>query len=75
MIPEERSIFDLVENVKANPDEKDLAHHNHGWNYWGFQNDWLQHRMVKDLNAMTLNDIRFKQNGKPVQKEFNRAGL
>jgi hypothetical protein len=36
-----------------------VDYHNHGWNYWGFQNDWLQQRMVQDLNAMSFNDIRF----------------
>ncbi len=36
-----------------------VDYHNHGWNYWGFQNDWLQQRMVQDLNAMSFNETRF----------------
>ena len=30
-----------------------------GWSYWGFQNDWLQREMVRDLNARAYSNVRF----------------
>lgn len=30
-----------------------------GWSYWGFQNDWLQQEMVRDLNARSYKNVRF----------------
>lgn len=29
------------------------------WSYWGFQNDWLQQEMVRDLNARSYRNTRF----------------
>lgn len=36
-----------------------VDYHNYSWGYWGFQNDWLQQRMIQDLNAMSFSDVRF----------------
>lgn len=30
-----------------------------GWNYWGFQNDWLQWQIINDLNQRALRYTRF----------------
>lgn len=30
-----------------------------GWNYWGFQNDWLQWEMINDLNRRSYKQTRF----------------
>jgi len=32
---------------------------NFGWSYWGFQNDYLQYKMVNDLNNSSYKDVRF----------------
>lgn len=34
-------------------------YYNYGWNYWGFQNDWLQNQIISDLNAQSYSDVRF----------------
>jgi hypothetical protein len=34
-------------------------YYNYGWNYWGFQNDWLQQQIITDLNAQSYRDVRF----------------
>ncbi|ULQ56495.1 hypothetical protein KJS94_17735 [Flavihumibacter rivuli] len=41
--------------VLVNP----VNYYNFGWNYWGFQNDWLQQQMVRDLNARSFRNVRF----------------
>ncbi|HEX5653288.1 MAG TPA: hypothetical protein VFX58_09450, partial [Chitinophagaceae bacterium] len=32
---------------------------NYGWNYWGFSNDYLQDRIVRDLNSSSYRNTRF----------------
>lgn len=34
-------------------------YYNYGWNYWGFQNDWLQNQIISDLNAQSYSGVRF----------------
>ena len=34
-------------------------YYNHNWNYWGFQNDWLQQQIINDLNNQSFSDVRF----------------
>ncbi len=34
-------------------------YYNYGWDYWGFQNDWLQQQIISDLNSQSYSDIRF----------------
>jgi len=34
-------------------------YYNFSYNYWGFQNDWLQQQIINDLNAQTYRDVRF----------------
>lgn len=34
-------------------------YNNYGWNYWGFQNDWLQQQIINDLNNQSYSDVRF----------------
>lgn len=29
------------------------------WQYWGFQNDWLQQRIIADLNAQSYRNVAF----------------
>ncbi|MCU0387642.1 MAG: hypothetical protein MUE71_03445 [Chitinophagaceae bacterium] len=41
--------------VVVNP----VDYYNFGWNYWGFQNDYLQWQMIQDLNRRSYNYTRF----------------
>jgi len=34
-------------------------YYNYGWDYWGFQNDWLQQQIINDLNNQSYSDVRF----------------
>ncbi|MES2848458.1 MAG: hypothetical protein V4685_05350 [Bacteroidota bacterium] len=34
-------------------------YYNYDWNYWGFQNDWLQQQIINDLNNQSYSDTRF----------------
>jgi hypothetical protein len=38
---------------------KPVNYNRYGWDYWGFQNDWLQQQMVRDLNFGSFRDVRF----------------
>jgi len=41
--------------VLVNP----VNYNRYGFGYWGFQNDWLQQQMVRDLNARAFRNVRF----------------
>lgn len=41
--------------VQVNP----VQYYQYNWSYWGFQSDWLQDQMVRDLNAQSFRDVRF----------------
>lgn len=32
---------------------------NYGWNYWGFTNDYLQYKIIRDLNNSSYRDVKF----------------
>jgi len=34
-------------------------YYNQSWDYWGFQNDWLQQQIISDLNSQSFRDVRF----------------
>jgi hypothetical protein len=34
-------------------------YYNRNWNYWGFENDWLQQQIINDLNSQSFQDVRF----------------
>ncbi|MEP6844348.1 MAG: hypothetical protein ABI861_00015 [Panacibacter sp.] len=36
-----------------------VNYYNNGYNFWGFQNDWLQQQMVRDLNFRSYKDVKF----------------
>jgi tetratricopeptide (TPR) repeat protein len=36
-----------------------VDYYRHGWNYWGFNNDYLQWRIINDLNARSYQNVRF----------------
>lgn len=36
-----------------------VNYHRNSWSYWGFQEDYLQQQMVRDLNAGSFSDTRF----------------
>lgn len=36
-----------------------VNYYNYSYNYWGFQNDFLQNQMVRDLNMSSFRDTRF----------------
>lgn len=36
-----------------------VNYYNNSWNYWGFNNDYLQYTMVRDLNNASYNNTRF----------------
>ncbi|HEY5368744.1 MAG TPA: hypothetical protein VIJ75_07110 [Hanamia sp.] len=39
-----------------------VNYYSFGWNYWGFQNDYLQYKIVRDLNNSSYRDVRFYTN-------------
>jgi hypothetical protein len=41
--------------VVVNP----VNYYRNGFSYWGFQNDWLQQQMIRDLNAGSFRNVRF----------------
>ncbi len=41
--------------VLVNP----VNYNRYGFSYWGFQNDWLQQQMVRDLNTRAYRNVRF----------------
>jgi hypothetical protein len=41
--------------VVVNP----VNYNDFGWNYWGYQNDWLQWEMINDLNRRSFRLTRF----------------
>ncbi len=42
---------------------KPVNYYSYGWNYWGFQNDYLQYKIVRDLNNSSYRDVRFYTEG------------
>ncbi len=36
-----------------------VNYYNFGWSYWGFNNDYLQQKMVRDLNNSSYRDVKF----------------
>ncbi|HEX7846966.1 MAG TPA: hypothetical protein VF476_14290 [Chitinophagaceae bacterium] len=36
-----------------------VNYYNYGWSYWGFNNDYLQQKMVRDLNSSSYRDVKF----------------
>ena len=45
-------------------------YYNHNWNYWGFQNDWLQQQIINDLNMQSFRDVRFYSDGEANAKNI-----
>ncbi len=41
--------------VVVNP----VNYDNYGWNYWGFNNDYLQYKIIRDLNNSSYRDVKF----------------
>ncbi len=41
--------------VMVNP----VRYNRFGYSYWGYQNDWMQQQMVRDLNSGSFRDTRF----------------
>ena len=38
---------------------KPVNYYNNGWSYWGFNNDYLQQKIVRDLNNNSYRDTKF----------------
>ncbi|MEO7313525.1 MAG: hypothetical protein ABIX01_24290 [Chitinophagaceae bacterium] len=36
-----------------------VDYYNQSWNYWGFENDYLQWKMINDLNAGSYSNVKF----------------
>jgi tetratricopeptide (TPR) repeat protein len=36
-----------------------VNYYNNGFGFWGFQNDWFQQQMVRDLNFRSYKDVKF----------------
>jgi hypothetical protein len=34
-------------------------YYNRNWNYWGFENDWLQQQIINDLNNQSFSNVHF----------------
>lgn len=43
---------------------------NYGWNYWGFSNDYLQYKIIRDLNNSSYRDVKFYS-----EDEAGRSGI
>lgn len=41
--------------VLVNP----VNYDNYGWNYWGFSNDYLLYKIIRDLNNSSYNNVKF----------------
>jgi hypothetical protein len=62
-VPNYKDVNDLLRQaeeqamirVVVNP----VQYYRYGFSYWGFQNDWLQQQMVRDLNAGSFRNVRF----------------
>jgi hypothetical protein len=73
---EEAKLLSLIK-VLVRP----VNYYNNGWSYWGFNNDYLQQKIVRDLNNSSYRDTRFyteadlrSQNTQPdrvVELNFN----
>lgn len=48
-----------LENATIKVVIRPVNYNSYGWNYWGFQNDYLQYKIVRDLNNSSYNDVRF----------------
>ena len=38
---------------------QNARYYNQNYNYWGYQNDWLQQQIITDLNNQSFRDVRF----------------
>jgi hypothetical protein len=38
---------------------KPVNYYNNGWGYWGFNNDYLQYKIVRDLNGSSYRNVHF----------------
>lgn len=38
---------------------QNVRYYNQNYNYWGYQNDWLQQQIITDLNNQSFRDVRF----------------
>ena len=51
---------------------KPVNYYNNSWNYWGFNNDYLQYAMVRDLNNASYSNVRFYTD-REAEANFIRA--
>jgi hypothetical protein len=63
IIPGFKDVRDLMQEAKERATIKVIVraanYYNRNWNYWGFQNDWLQQQIINDLNNQSFSDVRF----------------
>ncbi len=52
-------IREATEKATINVIVRAANYYNQGWDYWGFQNDWLQQQIISDLNSQSFRDVRF----------------
>jgi hypothetical protein len=62
-IPGYQNVVQMIEESKRlstlHVIVRPVNYYNYNYNYWGFQNDFLQNQMVRDLNSSTFRDTRF----------------
>ena len=52
-------IREATEKATINVIVRAANYYHQGWDYWGFQNDWLQQQIISDLNSQSFRDVRF----------------
>jgi hypothetical protein len=61
--PNYKDVRNLMEEAKQLATIKVLVksvnYYNNGWGYWGFNNDYLQYKMVRDLNNSSYRNVHF----------------
>jgi hypothetical protein len=63
VIPDYQNVRTLMQQASERATIKVIVrapnYYNHSWDYWGFQNDWLQQQIINDLNSQSFRDVRF----------------
>ena len=63
LLPGYQNVNSLMQQARERATIKVIVraanYYNHNWNYWGYQNDWLQQQIINDLNMSSFNDVRF----------------
>ena len=63
LVPGYQDVKNLMQEAKEkatiNVVVQNVRYYNQNYNYWGYQNDWLQQQIITDLNNQSFRDVRF----------------